>query len=256
LQIAPIMPGELSAPLSSNFLQGAGSEYGCMLSYSASPSLVKLSRTAVPRGRSGYPLFEFAQNALAPVPDSTGTAADACEAYTLALANVRGGDAAVNRRELVGLMGLSAGNFALAQPGVRGSLIGVWTLESCVRTFAEGHNEYPFGEKPVGRIEYDKEGRMFALLMRPGRRSTLAPGLELDAANVEEIREAVTGFVAYFGSYEVDDASQTVTHHVKASLVPSWVGTSLKRSFRWDGARLVLTRAVPGTTDELVWERA
>ena len=62
--------------------------------------------------------------------------------------------------------------------------------------------------------------------------------------------------MAYFGSYEVDDASQTVTHHVEASLVPSWVGTSLKRRFRWDGARLVLTRAVPGTTDELVWERA
>ena len=166
------------------------------------------------------------------------------------------GDAEMNRRELVGLMGLSVGNFALAEPGVRGSLIGVWTLQSCVRTFPDGHKEYPFGEKPVGRIEYDKEGRMFALLMRSGRRSTLAPGLELDAASAEEIRQAVTGFVAYFGSYEVDDASQIVTHHVEASLVPSWVGTSLKRRFRWDGARLVLTRAVPGTMDELVWERA
>ena len=162
----------------------------------------------------------------------------------------------MNRRELVGLMGLSAGNFALGHPGVRGSLIGVWTLQSCVRTFADGHKEYPFGEKAVGRIAYDKEGRMFALLMRSGRRSTVGPGLELDAASVEEMREALTGFVAYFGSYEVDDASQTVTHHVEASLVPSWVGTSLKRRFRWDEARLVLTRAVPGTTDELVWERA
>lgn len=162
----------------------------------------------------------------------------------------------MNRKELVGLKGLSAGNIALAQLGVRRSLIGAWTLQSSVRTFADGHKEYPFGEKPVGRIEYDKEGRMFALLMRSGRRSTVAPGLELDAASVEEIREAVTGFVAYFGSYEVDDASQTVSHHVEASLVPSWVGKSLKRRFRWDGARLVLTRAVPGTTDELVWERA
>jgi hypothetical protein len=162
----------------------------------------------------------------------------------------------MNRKELVGLMGLSAGNIALARLGVRRSLIGAWTLHSSVRTFADGHREYPFGEKPVGRIEYGKEGRMSALLMRSGRRSTVAPGLELDAASVEEIREAVTGFVAYFGRYEVDDASQTVTHHVEASLVPSWVGKSLKRRFRWDGARLVLTRAVPGTTDELVWERA
>jgi hypothetical protein len=162
----------------------------------------------------------------------------------------------MNRRELVGLMGLSAGNFALAQPAEKHNLIGVWTLQSCVRAFADGHKQYPFGEKPVGRIEYDREGRIFALLMRSGRRSTVAPGLELDTASAEEIREAVTGFVAYFGTYEVDDTSQTVTHHVEASLEPSWVGTSLKRRFRWDGARLVLTRAVPGTTDELVWERA
>ena len=132
----------------------------------------------------------------------------------------------------------------------------MWALQSCVRTFADGHKEYPFGEKPIGRIEDDHEGRVFALLMRPGRRSTVAPGLELDAASVEEIREAVTGFVAYFGTYEVGDVSQTVTHRMEASLEPSWVGTSLKRRFRWDGARLVLTRAVPGTTDELVWERA
>ena len=90
----------------------------------------------------------------------------------------------MNRRGLVGLMGLAAGNFALAQPGVRGSLVGVWTLHSCVRTFADGHKEYPFGEKPVGRIEYDKEGRMFALLehfrfkclhIRTRRRSSSIP---------------------------------------------------------------------------------
>lgn len=162
----------------------------------------------------------------------------------------------MNRRELVSLPGLSTTNCAVAQPFVHGRLIGVWTLRTCVRTLADGREEYPFGERPVGRIEYDNEGRMFALLMRSGRKSTLAPGLELDVASVEEMRDAVTGFVAYFGSYEVDDASQTVTHHVEASLVPSWVGTALKRRFHWDGTRLVLTRAVPGMTDELVWERS
>jgi len=151
---------------------------------------------------------------------------------------------------------MSAWSSALAQQGVRGSLVGMWTLESCVRTFADGRKEHPFGEKPVGRIEYDTQGRMFALLMHPGRRSALAPGLELDGASEQEIRGAVTGFVAYFGSYEVDDASQTVTHHVQASLEPSWVGTSMKRRFRWDGTKLLLTRAVPGIADELVWERA
>ena len=61
------------------------------------------------------------------------------------------------------------------------------------------------GEKSVGRITYDRVGRMSAQLMRPGRRSTVAPGVSLIAgnANVEEIREAVNGFIAYFGSGSV-----------------------------------------------------
>jgi hypothetical protein len=153
----------------------------------------------------------------------------------------------MNRRQaIIGVIGLSAG--AYAQPGARSRLIGVWKLRSCLRTFKGGRTEHPFGEKPVGRIEYDRAGRMSALLMRPGRQSTLPPGTELD-------NDAVTGFVAYFGTFNVEEATQTVIHHVEASLSPSWVGTDLKRRFRFDASRLILTRPAPDSSDELVWER-
>jgi hypothetical protein len=59
------------------------------------------------------------------------------------------------------------------------------------------------------------------------------------------LREAVTGFVAYFGTYDVDEAAHTVTHHVEASLVPSWVGTDVKRQFNFQDGRLLLTAAAP-----------
>jgi hypothetical protein len=159
----------------------------------------------------------------------------------------------MNRRHAIGLIGLSA--IAYGQSASHSRLIGVWKLRSCKRTYEDGRTEYPFGEKPVGRIEYDKEGRMSALLMRPGRRSTLPPGMELDKANVDELRDAVTGFVAYFGTFEVEEATQSVIHHVEASLSPSWVGTDLKRRFRFDGTRLILTRPAPNSSDELVWEK-
>jgi hypothetical protein len=162
----------------------------------------------------------------------------------------------MNRRQIIiGAMGLSA--VASAQPGTRGRLLGVWKLRSCVRTFKDGRTEHPFGEQPVGRIEYDKAGRMSALLMRPGRRSTLPPGVELDKATNEELRDAVTGFVSYFGTFDIDEATHTVVHHIEASLSPSWVGTDLKRSFHFDAGRLILTRPAPdgSSSDELVWER-
>ena len=143
-------------------------------------------------------------------------------------------------------MGLSAN--ACAQPSARSRLIGVWRLRSCLRTFKDGRTEHPFGEQPVGRIEYDKPGRVSALLMRPGRQSALPPRTELDD-------DAVTGFVAYFGTFNIEEAAQTVVHHVEASLAPGWVGTVLKRRFRFNARRLILTRPAPDSSDELAWAR-
>ncbi|HWH59892.1 MAG TPA: lipocalin-like domain-containing protein [Terriglobales bacterium] len=161
----------------------------------------------------------------------------------------------MDRRRAIALLAVSTQ--ALAQPGRANPLIGCWNLRSCVRTLRNGQTQYPFGPESVGRIEYDKAGRMFALLMRPGRRTTVHPGMELDQAPMDELRGIVTGFVSYFGSYDVDQEGRSVTHHVEASLVPSWVGTDLKRNFHFEGSRLVLTRVSPDSTssDRLTLDR-
>jgi Lipocalin-like domain len=97
---------------------------------------------------------------------------------------------------------------------------------------------------------------MSAQLMRPGRRSTVPPRLTLIAGNAgaEEIRDAVDGFIAYYGTFNVDESAQTVIHHVQACLVPIWVGTDLKRTYRFQANHLMLT-AVTASVVELVWER-
>jgi hypothetical protein len=155
---------------------------------------------------------------------------------------------------MIGALGLATA--LRAAPTARERLIGVWKLVRCSRRFPDGHIEYPYGEKPVGRITYDRAGRMSAVLMRPGRRSTVGSGVSLIAgkATAEEIREAVDGFNAYYGRFDVDESSQTVIHHVQASLVPSWVGTDLKRTCRFEGNRVTLTRATTSVL-EVVWER-
>lgn len=160
----------------------------------------------------------------------------------------------MNRRQAIGAIGLATA--MQAAPTSRDSFVGVWKLISCERKSADGHIDFPYGEKPVGRITYDKAGRMSAQLMRPGRHSTVAPGVSLTAGNAsgEEIREAVDGFIAYFGTFDVDGSTQTVIHHVQACLVPSWVGTDLKRSYRFKANRLLLT-AVATSVLELTWER-
>jgi hypothetical protein len=157
----------------------------------------------------------------------------------------------MNRRQLLGTVG-----FAAMAPQARDRFIGVWKLVSAERKAGNGHVEYPYGEAPLGRITYDRAGRMSAQLMRTGRHSTVPPGVSLIAghAGCDELREAVDGYISYFGTYDVDEASETVIHHVQSCLVPSWVGTDLKRKYRFDGSRLLLQAAGPAVL-EILWER-
>jgi len=158
---------------------------------------------------------------------------------------------------MIGTIGCAAGLVTALEAAPRDRFLGVWKLIRCERKSKDGRIDYPYGEKLIGRITYDKAGRMSAILMRPGRRSTVAPGVSMIAGNAsgEEIRDAVDGFIAYFGTFDVDESAQTVIHHVQACLVPSWVGTDLKRTYRFETNRLVLTAATAASVLELVWER-
>src|SRR5262245_49062163 len=44
-----------------------------------------------------------------------------------------------------------------------------------------------------------------------------------------EIRDAHTGYYAYFGTYTVDESARTVTHHIQASVRPEEVGRDYVR---------------------------
>jgi hypothetical protein len=94
----------------------------------------------------------------------------------------------------------AAGGATALQAAPRDRFLGVWKLIRCERKFTDGRIGYPCGEKPDGRIMYDKAGRMAAQLMGPGRRSTVAPSTSFVTGNAsaEEIREAVEGLIASY----------------------------------------------------------
>jgi len=79
--------------------------------------------------------------------------------------------------------------------------------------------------------------------MTPGRKSTVAPGMNmvLAKASADEMR----GFASYFGT--LDMVGNEVVHHVQAALAPSWVGTDLRRSY--------MVPALGEAKTELIWER-
>lgn len=134
-------------------------------------------------------------------------------------------------------------------------LLGAWRLAEYAFTDAEGTVTHPWGESAEGLIIFEASGRMSAQIMRPGR-ETVPPQDDGDAARPAE--QAFRGYVAYFGSYEVDTEAGTVSTSVTGALNPAMVGTEQRREFELAGDRLTLRTPQTGprnVSGVLVWER-
>jgi lipocalin-like protein len=138
------------------------------------------------------------------------------------------------------------------------SLVGTWRLVSFESRDSAGGVQYPLGQGAVGQLTYDANGNMSAMLMKADRRPFASQ--DIRRGTDSEVREAFDGFVGYFGTYTIDSAKHTVTHHVRGASYPNWAGGDQVRYYSIDAARLVLTtppiqiggRAL---TSVLVWDR-
>jgi hypothetical protein len=144
----------------------------------------------------------------------------------------------------------------------RKRFIGVWKLVSGeARDEVSGDVHYPWGTNPVGRLVYDDAGRVFAQLMNPRRRSVggaanRGAAAAIATASADDMREMLTGFNAYFGTFDVDEPARTVVHHLESALIPSWVGTYQRRKYEFSGGnRLIMLNTASQAAYRLVWQR-
>jgi len=115
--------------------------------------------------------------------------------------------------------------------------LGSWSLVSFKDKNEQGETIDRYGKGAFGRIVYGANGNMMVVLMRHGREDLQDPD-----------------FFSYTGSYDVDAAAGTVTHHIEACIAPSWVGVDRVRKFEMLDANRIALRPVEGTS-ELIWQR-
>jgi len=132
----------------------------------------------------------------------------------------------------------NAGGTAEAAQTLASRLVGHWSLLS-VEVVTGQDTEYPFGRDASGVISYDAAGHMAVQIMQANR-PLFASG-DQAAGTPTELAAAVSGYVAYFGTYTVDEGAKVVTHHLAGSLFPNWVGTSQRRDVLLDGDQLTLS---------------
>jgi hypothetical protein len=107
------------------------------------------------------------------------------------------------------------------------------------------------GTSRTGRIYYDRAGRMGAMLHPPDRRPLPAAPA---TPTVDDYREMLRGLVAYYGTYDIDETTRRVAHHIEAASNPSWIGTDFVRWYTFEPGRLLL-RTRPDSTAPLIWEK-
>jgi hypothetical protein len=157
---------------------------------------------------------------------------------------------------VVALLAAGAGLRLSDQPPP--GFVGTWELVSRVALDSSGAvvTDPSLGVDPVGLLVYDASGHMTVQLMKRHRTGALcAVTAQADSNNLAQ----VGGYDAYFGRYEVDPRTHTVTHHLEGALGPADVGRALTREYDLRGDTLTLQFHPGGPKDprlrRLVWHR-
>lgn len=149
---------------------------------------------------------------------------------------------------------------AAAPSSTRDRMVGSWQLTQ--RTVTRGAGEVVqdpiLGAQPIGRLFYSADGHVSLQMMRQDRASALTT--PQDPAQASNAR-IVTGYDSYFGTFTIDEAAATVTHHIEGSLFPEDLGKEFTRRFRLEGDRFELSftsKAADGSelTRTLVFQRS
>jgi Lipocalin-like domain len=146
------------------------------------------------------------------------------------------------------------------KPILKAKLLGAWRLTGYLAEGPNGDVVYPLGSDATGYIMYTPDGHMSASVMRSGRPKFSSS--DLVAGTPEEHATAAAGYLAYAGTFDVDDSSGVVIHHIQTALVPNWVGNDFKRKVILDGDKLELRALAPSLVGgeirlvRVLWDRA
>jgi Lipocalin-like domain len=161
---------------------------------------------------------------------------------------------------VVGILSLSLQLSAQTdQPNsIQKTIVGTWKLVSYVgEDVSSGAKADVLGAHPSGYINYGSDGRMIVLIVGTDRKRPAGT-----VATPAEAEALIRSMLAYAGTYTIDTAKKTVTHHIQVSWDQSRTGTDVVRTYKFEGDRLILTTepsADPATGKNtvrtVVWER-
>lgn len=134
---------------------------------------------------------------------------------------------------------------------------GTWALVSIRYVSTDGKAIEPFGPNAKGMLFFD--GSHFATQVMAANLPKFASNNRM-VGTPQEFEAISRGVVAYFGTYDVNEASRILTLHIDRSSFPNWEGIDQQRKFEFIDDELRYTAANstanPAESAQLVWKKA
>jgi hypothetical protein len=138
-------------------------------------------------------------------------------------------------------------------------LVGGWQLIEILGETVSGETFYPMGEKVAGQLVYTPEGHVNVNITGSDRSrgDSTTPWLALDDAVSADMART---YMAYAGTYSVDEDAAIVTHNLTLGLDPAMLEVPQVRHVSFtDEGHLILSAAVDERPDaptaHLEWRR-
>ena len=143
---------------------------------------------------------------------------------------------------------------------LKDELVGAWKLLSYIEVPIDGLDSlFPLGKTPRGLLIYTTDGYMSVQIAKEGRlpfqsNDKLKPDLE-------EMKDAVQGYLAFTGKYKVDNKQAIVHYVVSHSLYPNWDHSVMSRHVNLEGDVLYMKSTEPSLSNGhlvnsyMTWQR-
>jgi hypothetical protein len=154
-------------------------------------------------------------------------------------------------------LALLPGTTTAQQKSIKDQIAGTWTFVSAIDFHPDGQKEDRWAPNPGGVIMFDGHGR-YALFITRSDLPKIRAGAA-DKGTPEENKAIMSGFVASFGTYTVDESEKLVITHVEGSVYPNQIGADQKRlivSLTADELKYTNSATSMGTRGETTWKRA
>ena len=120
------------------------------------------------------------------------------------------------------------GSTVAQQKTIKEQLVGTWTIVSWEQDVPNGPKFQRFGPGPKGYTIFDANGRFFIMFARSDLPKIASNNPS--TATPEEAKAIVSGSIAYYGTYTVDETAKIISFRTEASSFPNQVGIEGKRA--------------------------